>query len=299
MRWKKLGLLITPSPKRPFMVSHAMLPTVERRGGNRYRVYFSGRDEANRSHISYAEMDITDPFGTIRVSENPVLGLGELGCFDDNGVTPSWVVKHGGVTYLYYIGWNPRSTVRMKLFGGLALSEDDGRTFRRFARVPIIDRTHEEPFLNTAPCVLKEGSSWRMWYVSGVEWVNPDLPRYNIKYAESRDGKLWYRSQHVCVDFRSGENALARPCVLKEHGIYKMWYSYKGTAYRLGYAESADGYTWERKDDEVGIDVSDEGWDSKMLEYAYVFSHEGRKFMLYNGNDYGRDGIGMATMEGE
>lgn len=296
MSWEKKGLVITPSEEREWMRTHAMLPTLEWRHGDVYRVYFSGRDDQNRSLIAYAELDITNPTKILRLSDGPILGLGELGCFDDNGVTPSSVVTYDGKTYLYYIGWNPRSTVRMKLFGGLAISDDGGESFERFSRVPIIDRTHEEPFLNTAPFVMKEGDRWRMWYVSGIEWVHPDLPRYNIKHAESTDGKHWQRNQHTCIDFKEGENALARPCVVKEDGIYRMWYAYKGKAYRLGYAESGDGLNWERKDNEVGISVSEEGWDSDMIEYAYVVNHDEEKYMFYNGNDYGYDGIGVAHL---
>ncbi len=276
-----------------------MLPVAEWQHDDVYRVYFSGRDDENRSLVGYAEIDITDPRRVLRFSEKPVLGLGALGRFDDNGVSPSWIVNHEGRKYLYYIGWNKGSTVRMHLVAGLAVSSNGGESFRRVSRVPILERTHEEPYtLNTAPCVLLEGERWRMWYVSGVEWVHRDLPRYNIKYAESRDGISWERAATVCLDFASpDEHALARPCVRKEDDGYRMWYSYKGANYRIGYAESDDGLVWRRLDSQVGIDVSSYGWDSEMIEYAYVFEHGGTKYMLYNGNDYGRDGIGLATAD--
>ena len=191
------------------------------------------------------------------------------------------------------------STVRMHLVAGLAVSVDGGESFTRVSRVPILDRTDAEPYtLNTAPCVLREGTCWRMWYVSGVGWVHRDLPRYNIKYAESDDGIHWHRPGRVCIDFASAEeHALARPCVLKEDGVYRMWFSHKGEHYRIGYAESLDGLRWERDDTRAGIDVSMSGWDSTMIEYSYVFGHRGRKYMLYNGNDYGREGIGIAVAE--
>jgi len=78
-----------------------------------------------------------------------------------------------------------------------------------------------------------------------------------------------------------------------------MWYSYKGTetTYRIGYAESGDGISWERMDEKVGIDVSQSGWDSEMIEYSFVFNHKGLKYMLYNGNGYGKNGIGLAVQE--
>jgi hypothetical protein len=299
MKWIKKGLIIRPSENLDWMVTHAMLPFAERVGGDHYRIYFSGRDRLNRSLIGYVEVDINDPHNILYITEKPVLGLGALGCFDDNGVTPSWIVDYKGRKYLYYIGWNQGATVRMHLIAGLATSHDGGKTFERYSRAPLLERTAMEPYsILTAPCVLIEGEIWRMWYVSGIGWVHRDLPRYNIKYAESRDGVHWVREGVVCIDFKSDEeNALARPCVVREDGIYKMWYSYKGESYRIGYAESGDGITWERKDEEAGIDVSASGWDSEMIEYAFVFEHKRIKHMLYNGNDYGKDGIGLAVME--
>ena len=299
MKWIKKGLIIEPKGNLGWMVTHAMVPVVERVEDDIFRVYFSGRDRKNRSLIGYVHININKPDKIIYISKNPALGLGALGCFDDNGVTPSWIVDYKSKKYMYYIGWNKKSTVRMSLIVGLAVSTDRGKTFERFSKAPILERRDTEPYsILTGPCVLVENNIWRMWYVSGVEWINKDLPRYNIKYAESKDGIYWKREGVVCIDFKSrDENALARPCVLKENGMYKMWYSYKGENYRIGYAESKDGIVWQRKDDEAGIDVSRSGWDSEMIEYAFVFEHKGRRYMLYNGNDYGKMGIGYSIME--
>jgi hypothetical protein len=299
MKWKKLGLIIQPRKDMAWMRTHAMVPTADHNQGDIYRIYFSGRDDLNRSLVGYADIDITNPGKILKIADKPVLELGELGCFDDNGVTPSWIVNHEGKKYLYYIGWRPRSTTRMSVIAGLAVSIDGGLNFKRVSRAPILRLTDKEPFsILTAPCVLKEGFTWRMWYVSGFEWANPDLPRYNIKYAESKDGLLWEQRAIVCIDSSAKEEtALARPCVLKENGKYKMWYSYKkeGSTYRIGYAESDNGIDWMRMDERVGIDVSESGWDSEMIEYAFVFKHQGNRYMLYNGNGYGTNGIGLAV----
>jgi hypothetical protein len=69
-----------------------------------------------------------------------------------------------------------------------------------------------------------------------------------------------------------------------------MWYSYRGKNYRIGYAESDDGLNWKRKDEDAGIDVSE------MIEYPFVFDHKGGRYMLYNGNGYGKTGIGLAVL---
>ena len=197
---------------------------------------------------------------------------------------------------LYYIGWNPGSTVRMHLFGGLAIKKKND-DFRRWSKAPIIERCKTDPYINTAPWVVKVNDEYRMYYVSGTEWIHKDLPRYNIKLASSKDGKEWQRKGHICIDFKNRkENALARPYVVFEDNIWKMWFSFKGDSYQIGYAESYNGIDWFRKDDFSGITVGNDGeFDSDMIAYAAVVKYKTQHFMFYNGNNYGYDGIGLAV----
>jgi hypothetical protein len=184
---------------------------------------------------------------------------------------------------------------------GVAVSDDGGETYRKLSIAPLLERNSIDPYLTASPSVLVEGGVWRMWYVSGTGWeVKDGQPRhyYHIKYAESSDGIDWSRKGIVCIDYQSeDEYAIARPCVIKEGSLYKMWYSHRGKNYRAGYAESSDGLRWERKDAESGIEVSDSGWDSEMIAYPFVFHDQGKRYMLYNGNGYGKTGIGLAVLD--
>ena len=77
-----------------------------------------------------------------------------------------------------------------------------------------------------------------------------------------------------------------------------MWYSIrKRKGYGLGYAESADGVYWVRKDEAAGIACSDGGWDSEMICYTAVVPADGRWLMFYNGNGYGQTGVGVAVAD--
>lgn len=295
--WQKHGLFILPQQNLYWCKTHCMIPTPMRIEGDIYRIYFSGRDERNRSHIGYATVSLGDVPAVVDYSQEPVLCPGRLGCFDDNGVTPSCIIRLSPEELaLYYIGWNPGSTVRMHLFGGLAISQDNGRTFKRWSEAPILERTQEDPLLNTAPWVVKDGDHYRIFYVSGCEWKNKDLPRYNIKTGTSSNGKVWERKGDVAIDFKdAGENALARPFVLKDGALWRMWFAYKGSSYKIGYAESVDGVHWDRLDDRANIECSQSGFDNEMIEYAAIIKARGREYMLYNGNNYGYDGIGLAV----
>jgi predicted GH43/DUF377 family glycosyl hydrolase len=304
MKWRKQGVLFRPG-RLNWMVTHAAIPVADRIGEDLYRIYFSGRDESNRSQVGYIEIDLNDPHHILYITERSVLQFGKRGTFDDSGVMGSCIVNYEGKKYLYYAGWNLGVTVPFRNSIGLAISQDDGRTFKKFSEGPILDRSIYDPcFLGTS-CVLMEDDIWRMWYLSCIKWEiqeNTHKHFYHIKYAESHDGINWIRNGVIAIDFKNDyEYAISVPRVLKEDNVYRMWYSFRGSpvtdTYRIGYAESQDGLNWIRKDEEAGIDVSETGWDSEMICYPFVFDHKGSRYMLYNGNGYGKTGFGLAVLE--
>jgi hypothetical protein len=297
--WEKQGLLVPAPPPLRWTASHAALP-VARAVGDGVELYFSSRDGDGRSHIGRASF-APDLSGAPSYEPEPLLGPGPLGSFDDAGVTTSCLLEREGGLDLYYSGWTRGATVPFYFYVGCARSTDGGRTFERVSSAPVLERSDVDPYLTASPWILVEDSRWRMWYVSGTGWeLVGDRPRhrYHIKYAESRDGLSWKREGHVCIDFRDdSEYAIARPCVVRDGDVYRMWYSSRGDAYRLGYAESVDGLTWERLDEAAGLEPSTEGWDSEMVCYAAVYEADGRRHLLYNGNGYGETGIGHAVAE--
>jgi hypothetical protein len=299
--WRRLGPLLQPLPDRPWMRTHAFIPTLLWHGDG-WRLYFSGRDDEGRSRPGVADVEVGPGPRLLSLAPQPLLDVGPVGAFDDHGVTTTWISEHRGRLFLYYIGWNLGVTVPFYTALGLALSDDGGATWRRYSEGPIIGRDPVDPYVVGSACILIEGARWRMWYVSGANWrMEGGRARhyYHVRYAESDDGIAWRRDGRVCIDFRSAdEYAIARPCVLREGGRYRMWYCYRGPAYRIGYAESADGLTWERLDgDARALAPAESGWDAEMTAYPFVFDHGGRRYMAYNGNGYGRTGVGLAVWD--
>jgi hypothetical protein len=300
-RWKKLGLIFSPSGEYDWMKSHAAVPIAENIREDYFKIYFSSRDKDNRSSTGYLVIDITEPNQILELSSTPVLSPGHLGEFDDSGAMATWLVKYASKQFLYYIGWNLGVTVPFRNSIGLAISQD-GKIYTRYANGPLLDRTLNEPHFVSSCCVLPGEIKWRMWYLSCTEWrIRDGKPehRYHIKYAESTDGLYWKIEGHVSIDYANDDEiAISRPCVLHDSDRWRMWYSYRGRGtYRIGYAESYDGIQWKRLDTDVGIDVSPLGWDCEMIEYPFVFDHKGRRYMLYNGNGYGKTGFGLAVLE--
>ena len=302
MKWKKQGLIFVAEGNFEWMVSHAMLPCVRCLGAGDFRVYFSSRDQLNRSRPASFDFNITNPAKIFNLSETPLLELGRRGAYDDSGVMPTCVVENNGVQYMFFNGWSLGTTVPFYSFNGIARETGDGG-FVKLAEYPnALNRSASDPYSTFAPFVLLDNGKWRMWYVSLVKWENDKKHYYHIKYAESPDGLAWNPLDIVCMDFASPtEFALGRPMVVKDANLYRMWFCsralYGIDSYRIRYAESCDGIHWVRKDDQAGIDVSSQGWDCDMICYPFVFDHEGQRFMLYNGNDYGRTGVGLAVLE--
>lgn len=293
--WKKLGPVIRPDPGIWWCRTHAMLPTPERLDGSLVRIWWGGRNDANQSHIGWSLIDLERPDVVLETAPEPELVPGRLGTFDDNGVLPSCVIHTGSETRLYYIGFKPGGTTRMDLYGGLAIKPDGAAAFERYSEAPIIERCKANPFINTAPWVVKTPFGWRMYYVAGVEWVHKDLPRYNVQIASSKDGLGWQREGRVAIHFEPGENALARPFVWHDGTQWCMWFAAKGDAYRQKQAVSQDGLNWTRIDP-PGLEPG-EGEDSEMIEYGVVLTHKGQRIAFYNGNDYGKGGVLAAVEE--
>jgi hypothetical protein len=169
-----------------------------------------------------------------------------------------------------------------------------------------------EPFLVGDAFVRMYGGLYHMWYIYGTKWekfAESDPPDrvYKIAHATSPDGVNWRREGRPIVSDRlDADECQALPTVLRLGDVYHMYFCYRqahgfrtqsSNAYRIGYAYSTDLVNWVRDDSRAGTDVSEQGWDSQMQCYPHVFQLDGAVYMLYNGNEFGRAGFGMAILE--
>lgn len=294
--WRRLGRLPLDTSAAAWARTHAALPIVEPLGRNQFALYLSLRDAEGRARIGRTTLTMGSAPALAALEPNPVLDLGPLGAFDDSGVTTSCLVTTGRTRLLYYTGWARGVTVPFYLAAGVAASEG-GAAFERITPAPLLDRSPVDPFLTASPFVMVDDGMWKMWYVSGTEWRQHESgPRhyYNVRYAESRNGLTWQREGRICLDYESpDEYAFARPWVVRDRDGYHLWCAVRGQRYRIIYAHSADGVTWTRRDDR-GLDPAGDEWESEMVEYPCVFEWDGQRYMLYNGNGYGRTGVGLA-----
>lgn len=302
MKWKKIGRIFDPAQLESMGLSSALMPTVDIINEDKgiIRVFFSPRNAQNNSVTLSFDMCIYNHQEIFNLSDEILLFPGKVGTFDDAGITLGSLVYAEDKIRLYYTGWNLTQSVPFNNSIGVAELKE-GR-FVRYGDGPVMTRTLKEPYSCASPFVMYENGVFKMWYASMDQWKEVEdgvRHYYNIKYAVSDDGLDWTRKCETVIDYADeGEYAFGRPFVLKEDGVYKMWYSYRGDYYKIGYAESSDGIQWERLDHLSGISVSTIGWDSEMIEYPCIFDMSGERYMLYNGNGYGKTGIGLAKLIG-
>lgn len=295
--WKEKGIIFK-NLNLSWSKSHAMLPTILKLNKDIFRIFFGTRNIKNQSSIGFIDFNLKT-FKVVNKSSKPVLEKGDLGSFDDNGVLPSSIIKFNKKTFLFYIGWKPGSTTRYSLIAGLSYSNKLRGKFIKNQKSQILHCNKDEPYsILTAPTVVKEKNYFYMWYVSCNKWINKDLPTYDIKFAKSKNLIHWLQTGKVCIKLKKNERAVARPFVIKEKNIFKMWYSYEkfNGGYQIGYAESKNGLNWKRLDNKIkfrgNVILNDQ-----MRAYSVIVQHNKNHYMFYNGNGYGKFGIHLAQLD--
>lgn len=320
-KWIKRGLVFNPTAitGRPdWMESFAQAPNVVV-FDEFVRVFFCCRPKPDEkgmfvSRTAFVDLDRKDLKKVVRISNEPVMPLGGLGDFDEFGTYPVSVLRDGGENDILacYGGWTRCESVPFDVALGMARSHDGGITFEKFGKGPVVSYSPDEPFVVTSPKLRKYHDKWFLFYTAGRKWFM-DQGRaeiiYKLRMATSDDGLNWTKENRDIVADKLGEDeAQACPDVIYKNGRYHMFFCYraatdfrvnKGRSYRIGYAGSGDLLHWERDDTKSGIDISESGWDSLMVAYPTVFELDNKIYMLYLGNDVGRDGFGLAELQGD
>jgi hypothetical protein len=269
-------------------------------GGDLARVFYSGRDAANRSSIGSLVVRLGELPRVEELAPAPALTPGITGAFDDAGCGLGCVVPNAGGDRLYYMGWNVGGSVPWRNAIGLAVGNARTGQFERYSAGPLMDRDIVDHFSLSYPWVLRLGpADWRMWYGTHLSWgARKSDMNHVIRAARSEDGILWHRETRVALAPEGEEIAVVRPCVVVAATGGEMWFARRaGGPYRLGHARSPDLCHWQRDEDAL-LEPEDDGWEAGALTYASVFDAAGRRWLLFNGSGYGATGIGLATWEG-
>ena len=321
MNWKKRGKIFDPSITlmKNGCTEFAQSPqTIV--FDDFVRIYFSTRkrDEKGEylSLISSIDMDLNLE-KIISYSTEEIISLGDLGTFDEHGIFPISPFKDEEKLYAFTCGWNRRISVPVETSIGLAESLDGGKTFQRVSKGPVLSASLNEPILVGDGFVKKYDYKYHMWYIYGKKWIDktekePVARVYKIGYATSTDLKNWEKQEgkQLISDVLNEDECQALPTVIKIKDKYHMFFCFREAtdfrtnaerSYKLGYAYSTDLNNWTRNDELGGVFISKnkEDWDSEMLCYPHIFNVKEKVYLLYNGNQFGKFGFGLAELVGE
>lgn len=303
MKWSNHGLIY--QQQLVGYSSHVQCPVVEDKG-NIWRIYFSSRDNHNRSLPFYLDIEAGNPHKIIQHSTSPIFMPNAEEGFDQHGIMPTEVIQHNNQTLLYYIGWNLNDKKPYRNLIGQATFNE-----KQWIKQPQAVITGHSSSLYTGTFGVHEvNGKYLGYYLSCCDWIdNSDgcNPKYNIAIAESQDLKHWQCDKHIAIDFKNPKEAGICSARVVEYGnCLHMFYCYRNAegfrdnaehAYKIGYAQSLDGYHWQRHDEKMaGFDQQQGDIANIMQCYPYLIKHQDQLFMFYNGNDFGQSGLACATI---
>lgn len=203
--------------------------------------YLSGSD---RFRIGYAFSDNAN-----NLNKQAFVLKGTAGSWDSGGPARGSSVIHDQSEYkMWYAAVNDgqMGTTNEKWQIGYATSPD-GISWSKYPD-PVISPT-EIWELNSVsyPNVIYDEGKYKMWYAA----TSINLPT-QIVYAESNDGIFWEKPANRNPVLTTGNppsfdsTYISSPFVLKEDGVYKMWYDgFDGYSWRIGYAQDDGVYPTE------------------------------------------------------
>lgn len=304
--WERKGLIFRANTQLSWVDSHVYLPTAFVMP-NCIRVYVAFWDKSKMGRIGYVDVDLEDPTKVIGSSIEPLLDVGDMGTFDEHGVSPLCAIQDAGGVRLYYAGWQRSESVRYFLFTGLAVSQDGGHTFNRYQNVPVIDRSPGIWQVRTGGCFLKEEDGWHCWYGEFAGWVmlkSKKTPQYNWCYMYSEDGIHWPERGELCLSVQPNTVfGYGRASILVDKaGMYHGWISVRTVeaGYQIRYYQSKDKIHWERPKHAEQLDLlpRESGFDSEETSFASIVRlPDGRVALFYNGRNFGEDGLAMAISQ--
>jgi predicted GH43/DUF377 family glycosyl hydrolase len=249
--------------------------------GAGYVMYYSGSSEDGQSPAIF-QATSTDGVAWTRANGGAPVLSPTSGAFDQYGDTgPEVVYDASDLTAPYKMWFAGQGEV----FGAIGFATSvDGITWTKFtdggpAPVPVLDHGDAgaaDSFAAADPSVIKDGSTWKMWY------TGDDSNKKRIAYATSADGLVWQKGGKVISPEDPGVSAnLAygafAPTVWKSGTTYNMLLAGRkivsGSTFQtkiLG-TTSSDGINWAGPSPAINPSGTNSNFDYSNLDGPDVF----------------------------
>ena len=280
---------------------------------DRIRIYYTTRpipeDGKSISYTSFIDVDKECPENVIYIHDKPVIELGKKGSFDEFGIHPGTTIKVDDKIYFYYQGWTRMYSVPYSTSLGLAISDDNGFTFKKFSDGPIMGRNIDSPYLDNGFFIFQEKNKYYMFFSAAKEWYKTlggnYEPVYQIVRAESKDRINWKSFSLPILSTNYNKEANGRATVTKFGKRYYMWFCYRDVElfrenaernYKIAYAISDNLISWKRINEDIFSDYKKTEWYNKMQAYPYLIKIKQRYFLFFSGNYFGKEGFGYSEI---
>lgn len=299
--WNKIGIIYCPNNENSWSNNSFMTPVAVNLNDEIIRIFGGVRDRSGISRLTFIDVKASNPLEVINISKNPVLDIGENGCFDDNGVILGDIKKIDDEYRMYYIGFQKVEKVKFLAFTGLATSKNL-KDFTKFSKSPIFDRKNWAPFIGAIHSIIKEKNKYRIFYASGYDWKtinNICYPVYSSYYTESVDGVNFdFKINKEIISPSNDIYRIGRPTAYKiDDHKFQLYCSYDtiNKNYGLKCFESSNCIDWiEEKSTLKGLEKPILNFDDQAICYPSIVNTKYGKYFFYNGNQMGLTGLGCA-----
>jgi predicted GH43/DUF377 family glycosyl hydrolase len=285
-------------------------PTVVKVGAT-YDMWYTGYPEDGSAPAIYLATS-ADGVNWVRGNSGSSVLKGTAGTFDADGVYGADVVYDPADVIAPYKMWY---SGRHGVFGGIGYATSlDGLTWTQYGgATPLPVVGHGVPgsadsFSAADPSVLKDGSTWKMWY------TGDDSNKKRIAYATSADGMTWAKGGKVIAPEDAGVSANIQfgafaPTVWKTAGGFSMLLTGRklvgGGVYqtKIMGTTSPDGLSWSNPSPALNQAGSPSNFDYSNLNSPDLLYDPGTSSqykLYYSGNTLDANGnfhtrIGLAT----
>ena len=175
-KWKIIKRLINP---KKIGLSFASLPTPYLKNSDTLRIFYSPRNNRNKSYVSYSDFDKNF---NLKKNKKYFVKSNSLNKNYSNGIMPSCIVKKNNTLLFYFCGWvkSTKHPFHQEIISN-SLNQNLNLLKKKFRKINLTKKN--DPLYVTNPFIIKVKEKYHMFYLSAVKWIKKEgriISKYGI-----------------------------------------------------------------------------------------------------------------------
>ncbi len=284
MTWKRLGKIVA-NQNSNYYAKPLLIPI-----GESYEIIFTDRDCNNCSFIKRGHFSLTNAGGTI-TNEQIIYQKDPAAPLEANGVIATTFLIQGHDIFLFCTAF--RYDQEGNFLSSPFLLILDQETFAIKNKYQLNLQNNDIP--TGCGGALRINDLTYLTFESRFQ--KNDSFSFELKLASSQDMVNWNVSKSFSIMPKEDEHYLSSPIFLKHQNRFLIAYSLKKDGrYSVRFTESSDLVAWSSIPNMSFLPEPDNDWEDEETCYPFLWTNDRNELcMFYNGNKYGRYGIGMAV----